>query len=87
MTTTFIIYRNNGSGELRQRIKQAVTDFYSEWAKLPTAMIVHKSEVADAQAALQALDLALEMRGSGGCLIGEVWLKLPKNNSDEGEGS
>lgn len=81
---TFIIYRDGGS-ELRQRIKQAVTDFYSEWAKLPTTMIVHKSEVADAQAALQALDLTLEMRGCGGCLIGEVWLQK-NNNERKGKG-
>lgn len=74
---TFKTYRD-GTGSLERRIERAVARFHKDRGRLPAAMIVHSSEVADARTAVQALKLALPVRGSGGCIIPEVWLELPK---------
>jgi len=73
----FLTYRN-GNGPIESRIKAAVSHFYQANGQLPAGLVVHKSEVDGAQAAVLALGLALEVGGSGGCLVGEVWLQEPK---------
>ena len=56
-------------------IKAAVADFYRRHRSLPVELVVHKTLVEQAQAALGALDLPRPpVRGAGGCLIPEVWL-------------
>ncbi len=70
---TFLTYRN-GNAPIEERIKKAVADFYKTRGKLPVTLVVHKLEVDDARQAVQALALALEVQGSGGCLAPEVWL-------------
>ena len=81
--TTFITYRD-GDGELAQRIQAAITHFYQRRGKLPAAIIVPKSKVADALTALDALGLDLPVRDNGGTLATEVWLQLPKTMITQG---
>lgn len=75
--TTFKSYRN-GTSKLEVRIKEAVSHFFKDRGELPAAVVVHRTEMDDAQAAVKTLDLSLEVRGSGGCLVPEIWLQLPK---------
>lgn len=70
---TFLTYRN-GNAAIEKRIKAAVAAFYERRGKLPTTLVVHKSELGDARAAVQTLGLGLDVQGSGGCLVPEVWL-------------
>jgi len=81
-TNTFITYRN-GAGDLEQRLRAAVAHFYQERGELPAAVTVHKTELDGARVAMQSLDLALPVAGSGGCLVGECWLALPKTNGGQ----
>lgn len=71
--TTFITYRN-GTDELEKRIEAAMIHFQQQHGRLPAAVVVHKSEVDTAR----ALTLALPVSGTGGCLVGEVWLQVPQ---------
>jgi len=64
------VYRD-GHGDVRDRIKTAVREFYRRHNALPVEIVVHKTLVEQAQA---ALDSNLPVRGSGGCLKPEVWL-------------
>lgn len=72
MTTTFYTY--NGSGSMRQRLQAAVVKFYKGKGNLPGIIVTHPSELAEAQEAATALELAAEVRASGGCLVPWVWL-------------
>lgn len=69
----FITYRN-GKTELPQRLKDAVADFYAQRRVLPGLVVVNTSELAKAKKAAKTLELAAEVRASGGCLVPEVWL-------------
>ena len=62
--------------DLQALLRQALTDFYRRrGGALPAEIVVHTSLVEQARAALAALDLPqLPVRGSGGCLMPEVWL-------------
>ena len=43
---------------------------------LPAAVVVARAEVEQGRAAVKALGLGVEVVGSGGCLVGEVWLGM-----------
>jgi len=67
--------------DLQAALRQAMTDFYRRHNTLPVEVVVHKTLVEQAQAALRALDLPkLPVRGSGGCLVPEVWLGWEEGN-------
>ena len=61
------------AGDLACRIKTALADFRQSQGTDPAAIVVHASEAE----AAQAMGLGIEVRGSGGCLVPEVWLELP----------
>jgi len=69
----FKTYRNGHEG-VEERIKAAVTRFYAERGVLPVMIVVHKGEVEEARAAAGELELRVEVQGTGGCLVPEVWL-------------
>lgn len=73
--STFITYRN-GDNDLLGRLKAAVASFYQTQGGLPAGIVTHKSELEAATAAAVSLDLALPVTGSGGALVGEVWLTV-----------
>lgn len=80
--TNFSTYsnRNNGAAPVKERIRGNVADFYSRFSQLPGTVVVHTSELAEAQAAAEVLELAVEVRANGGCLVPEVWL-VPKEKA------
>jgi hypothetical protein len=63
----------NGKGPMQQRLKAAVALFYKRRGKLPDLIVVNARELSAAQEAAQTLELAVEVRASGGCLVPEVW--------------
>ena len=66
-----------GPGEVKVRLARAVEAFCERHGMvLPAAVVVARAEVERARAAVKALGLGLEVVGSGGCLVGEVWLGL-----------
>jgi hypothetical protein len=78
--TQYLIYQDRKVPDLQTRLKQALADFYHRFNTLPAEVVIHKSLVDQAGAALTALDLPrLPLRGSGGCLVGEVWLGIEKS--------
>lgn len=70
--TSYIVYRD-GTRELEPRIKGAMAHFRMTEGTTPLSVVVHKLEVAEAT----GLDLGIKITGSGGALVGEVWLELP----------
>lgn len=72
---TYQTYRN--SGDLEHRIKLALATFHKEHnGTWPAAVVVHTSELVAALAVVGELGIdGLEVRGSGGCLVPEVWLQ------------
>lgn len=73
MPAIFDTYRFDGNGDLARRIQNAVRDFHTRRGALPGLLVVHKSETDQARAIVGA---GLEVRGVGGCLVGEVWVRL-----------
>ncbi len=69
---TFAIYR--AGGDLQQRIKAVITEYYQRCNAMPRGVTVHTSELDAARKAVLALGWRLEVRASGGCLVPEVWL-------------
>jgi len=75
MSVEMLVYRLGGGSDLKQRIKVALANFYQHHQRSPAAIIVHKSEAAE------AIDIVKELaprskvpvRGNGGTLVGEVW--------------
>jgi hypothetical protein len=71
---TLTTYRN-GATDLTDRIAAAVAAFRQDQGRTPAAVVVPKTEFEKARAAVEALGLDVEVRGTGGCLIPEVWLQ------------
>jgi len=70
------VYRAD-RGDLTERLREALRDYYARYGRLPGAVVVHKSLVREAAEALAALDLPrLPVEGVGGCLVPEVWLAM-----------
>jgi len=64
-------------GDLPQRLREALRDYYARHGRLPSGVVVHKSLKDEAAKALAALELPrLPVKGVGGCLVPEVWLPL-----------
>lgn len=84
IVATFMVCRNHAV-ELETRIKAALEEFYAVHRQPPASMVVHTSEVSDAQAAVRQLapDTGVEVRGCGGCLVPEVWVELPNTKRNE----
>jgi hypothetical protein len=76
--TTMIVYKS-GDDNLLARIEAALEAFERKHGARPASVTVNKSEMARAEAMFPWL----EVRGSGGCLVGEVWLEKPRE--DEGK--
>jgi len=72
---TYRVYRHP-YGDLKERLREALRDYYGRHGRLPGSVVVHKSLVREAAEALAALDLRLPVKGVGGCLVPEVWLPL-----------
>ena len=72
---TYRVYRHP-YGALKERLREALRDYYGRHGRLPGSVVVHKSLVREAAEALAALDLRLPVKGVGGCLVPEVWLPL-----------
>lgn len=85
MPRTLIIFRN-GQTDLAARLAAAVAAFRQDRGHAPLAVTVHKTEVTAAQAAVGALGLELEVRGTGGCLISEVWLQATAEKKEGNDG-
>jgi hypothetical protein len=64
-------------GDLTERLREALRDYYARHGRLPGAVVVHRSLKDEAAKALAALDLPrLPVEGVGGCLVPEVWLAM-----------
>lgn len=74
-TTTFIAYRN-GTEALERRIKLALAAFHKSFGRWPAAVVVPSSEIETAAPLVADLGVGCEVRGSGGCLVPEVWLEV-----------
>ncbi len=61
---------------LADLLREGITSFYRDHRRLPAEIVVNRTAVAAATAALQALELHIPVRGCAGCLLGEVWLKV-----------
>jgi hypothetical protein len=73
---TYRVYRHP-HGDLKERLREALRDYYGRHGRLPGSVAVHKSLVREAVEALAALDLPrLPVKGVGGCLVPEVWLAM-----------
>ena len=72
---TYRVYRHP-YGDLKERLQEALRDYYARHGRLPGSVVVHKSLVREAAEALAALDLRLPVKGVGGCLVPEVWLPM-----------
>jgi hypothetical protein len=73
---TYRVYRHP-YGDLKERLREALRDYYGRHGRLPGSVVVHKSLVREAVEAMAALDLPrLPVKGVGGCLVPEVWLAL-----------
>jgi hypothetical protein len=70
------VYRGTDRGDLMERLREALRDYYARHGRLPSGVVVHKSLVREAAEALAALDLRLPVEGVGGCLVPEVWLAM-----------
>jgi len=74
MKTGFYEVYRDGHGDVRDRIEEAVADFYRRHNALPAEIVVPRSQVDEVATALKALGLSIPVVTSGGCLAGEVWL-------------
>jgi hypothetical protein len=67
------VYR--GAENVEARIKAAVKAHYAARGRMPRTMVVPKVELGEAREAAERLELSkVEIVGSGGCLIPEIWL-------------
>lgn len=74
----YLSYRN-GSTNLTDRITNALAHFQRSIGASPAALVVNPANLAKASEILQALGLAtLDVIGSGGVALSEVWLQQPK---------
>ncbi len=74
---TYRVYRCQ-HGDLTERLREALRDYYNRHGRLPPEVVVHKSLAREAADALVALELPrLPVKGMGGCLVPEVWLQMP----------
>lgn len=71
-------------GDVAQALDKALAAHRERYGD-PAAVTVHPSEVAAARLALDAQGLGLDVAGSGGCLVGEVWLALADGDGDAQE--
>jgi hypothetical protein len=70
------VYRAD-RGDLTERLREALRDYYARYGQLPGSVVVHPSLKEEAVEALAALDLPrLPVKGVGGCLVPEVWLAI-----------
>lgn len=84
MTTTYIAYRN-GSDNLERRIKLALASFRKSFNRWPAAVVVPSSDVDEAVGLMPGLGIkGLGVRGSGGCLVPEVWLEVADSKNPAG---
>jgi len=74
MPTIFDSYPN-ANGNFEEYVKEAVKDFHHRYGKLPSLLIVHKSQV---DAVRRLVRDSLEVRGLGGCSSNEVRLQRPE---------
>ena len=77
--TNLPVYRvyRDGRGDLKERLREALRDYYARHGRLPGAVVVHRSLKEEAVGALAALELPrLPVKGVGGCLVPEVWLAM-----------
>ncbi len=71
------VHRDRQGGDLAAVLRQALAAFYRRHRCLPAEVVVHKGLVEQARAVLCELEVAgPPLRGSGGCLAGEVWLGI-----------
>lgn len=78
MTGAYAVYRN-GHGDLTERLREALRDYYARYGQLPPGVVVHPSLKEETAKALAALDLPqMPVGGAKGCLVPEVWLPLPE---------
>jgi hypothetical protein len=73
---TYRVYRYP-HGDLKERLREALRDYYARHGRLPGSVVVHPSLKEEAAGALAALELPrLPVKGVGGCLVPEVWLPM-----------
>lgn len=77
--TTIATYRN-GHRPSQERLETALAHFGRSHTGLPAAIIVNPTEAEKTRQAVGALQLSIPVETSGGCLVPEVWLLLPKRN-------
>lgn len=78
--TSFRVYRD-GNTKLETTIREAVLHFRQAEGRLPAGIIVNPAELDEAKAVIAGGRGIIPVTSSGGCLQGELWLRLP--NSDE----
>ena len=68
----YLTYRSNS--QLIDAIRASVQHFYAQRRCLPGVIAVNPTARAEAQAAVDSLQLRVPLQTVGGCLLGEVWL-------------
>ncbi|MBN1811793.1 MAG: hypothetical protein JXA14_08150 [Anaerolineae bacterium] len=70
----YLVYRNGGE-DLAALLGLALADHQGRTTHPLAGIVVHKTAIDRACAALKALGVGdLPVTGGGGCLVGEVWL-------------
>lgn len=76
-----------GVADLESRIKTALSLFWAEFKRQPGAIILPTSEAEAGRELVARLSPSskVEVRGSGGVLIPEVWLQVPERKQNGAE--
>jgi hypothetical protein len=78
----YIVYRNNADDDLTALLCMALADYQERHGHPPAGVVAPKTLVRRARQALKDLALnTLPVAGSGGCLVGEVWLAVDGENN------
>ena len=72
---TYLVYRPDAWGaSMRERIRAALDVYRRECGGLPAGLAVDPREVETARRVVADMDLKVEVKALGGCLVPEVWL-------------
>jgi len=83
--TAFTTYRVGDIGEDVALALRRVLDAHRErYGGDPAGVVVNKALIGEARRALEDLGLDLPVATTGGCLLGEMWLKVAGDGDGQG---
>jgi len=62
-------------------IEQAILAYRQRTQRQPEILVINPKHLTIAQVAIQKVGLSIDIRTSGGCLMGEIWLNIPEKKS------